>query len=410
METNSLYEMVNWWQFVNTHDTGEIIDSMSSEDILDLLFDQRKFDLTASPIFQNYEDYVGHADILLLDLALVEKLIHDGRLDVNSRYDDAKDFFPPYAKKCTLLCYAVMWGNIELIELLIRENANVNLGSEDGSGNNAVVFAIVEDTYNRNWEGDFLWQILTALNGKDNLCFDIACDRCREGHLMLHIGFQEEFCDWERMVKFRGFDINTKISIPKTVSLDLWYGPHARDALYPPRPDRLCVITDYNLFVFFWFVEDYDILLICDLEYAGINLNQRATFWCQNLNIFGTYDLAQFTVMFMGLHMLVRAVDWRTMDLNTQDEYGRTLLWYAARNGHGIKCRYLIRHGANENIKCADQHGATTPLEVAFHEETEEYIKEAVIERRFEHIQALSTQKVQLPPEMVKKILQDNGL
>jgi hypothetical protein len=401
--------MDNWWNFVNTHETSEIIDAMSKEEILDLLFDPRKFDLTASPICQYDEDYVGRADILLSDLALVERLIHDGRLDVNSRYDDEKKYFPPYARNCTLLCYAVMWGNVPLIELLIREKANVNLGSKDGSGNNPVVFAIVEDTYNILWDDNFSWQILTALNGRDNLCFDIACDRCREGHLMLHIGFHDVFCRWERLVEFRGFDINTKISIPKTVSLDLWYGPHARNAIYAPRPDRRCVITDYNLFIFFWFVEDYDVMYMSELEYAGINLNQKATFSCQKLNIFGTYDLPQFTVMFMGLHMLNHVVLWKTMDFNTQDEYGRTLLWYAARNGHGIKCRYLIDNGANENIKCADQDGATTPFEVAKDEETKEYIQHAIIERRFDHIQALSTQEVTLPPEMVKKILQENG-
>jgi len=368
-------------------DLYDLLALKQRKDIVESLFDHTLVhgEENVMPTHQ----YVGAVNIPLLNIELVEKLIDNGKLDVNSRYDDRRNLLDSYQKKCTLLSYAVMWGNVPLIELLVRKNADVNLGSLLGNGNNPLVFAVLLDEYTENWSLDLREQIVRALHAAGNLNFDVHSNRC--SHVLLHIAWNFG-CEMLDVVLSLGADINTNIASYQE---------------YTSFGDKHLSfgVTDYNLFMYMIFMDDDD--MAEELVERGADTEKTAKFFIQDEC--EALTMLHFAVKYSDAENASRLL-YFGVDVNAQDECGFTCLWLAAHENMYGKISLLIKHGANENIRCKPEYGSSTPLEAAGGHVIRQCIFEAIRDRRLLHMLALARQNTKLPDDIMKKILQENEL
>jgi len=368
-------------------DLYDLLTTRATDDIVDSLFDHTL--LYSEENVEPIRQYVGAANIPLLNLNLVEKLIDNCKLDVNSRYRDTRNLLDSYQKECTLLSYAVMWANVPLIELLVRKNANVNLGSLLGNGNNPLVFAFLLEPYSENWSLDLREQIVRALHAAGNLNFDVHSNQC--SHVLLHIAwnFESEMLD---VVLSLGADINTNIV------------PYQQYTSFGDSHLSFGV-TDYNLFMYMIFMDDDD--MAEELVDRGADTTKTAKFFiegeCKALTIL------HFAVKYSDVGNMLRLL-YFGIDVNMRDECGFTCLWIAAHENMYGKSILLIKNGANENIRCKSEYGSSTPLEAAGGSVTRQCIQEAIRDRRLLHLLALARQNIIFPDEITRRILQENEL
>lgn len=360
-------------------DLYDALSMQTKEELVESLFDHA---LNNDMQIIDRRDYVTRAQIPLLHVDLVEALINNGLLDVNSRYYDMHQRLVPYQRGCTLLCYAIMWGNIPLTEMLVRKHANVNLGQIREFGEfryTPLSCAVDVEDYNHQWAHRI--HMIQVLHSAGNLNFDVYVPFSR--HIFRHFLTYYDMNMLDELLAL-GADINTQFS------------------------DTGTTVGEINLFTYAVLRGDYD--LARELKRRGANTDH--VFMYYN---FHKGELKRFTALQHFVadpnkteNQLNQLLDIG-VGLNVTDHEGCTALWNLARENKIQMCVRLIEQGADVSIRCQERHGNSTALEVAF-PDCRAAMEQALHTRRMLHVRALHARSPALPKEMIQKIILENGL
>lgn len=363
--------------------------SANPDTLIPSLFDARLVAGNANLDTSRLENFIGVAQIPLLDVNLVQALINSKHLDVNSRCTTPHEHLRGLEFGCTLLNYAVMWAHFELIEMLMDNGANVNLGNINHYGNTPLRTALERRNYSQTWPSDLRIRLIRALNSKGKLAIPTTIDQ--DFHPVLE-AYERGWNVFEEV-------LSMGVNIDETIPLTHIIG----------EPDDASKLSDMTLFMYGVVIGDYH--LARAMKQRGADTQKTA--------IFNFYPYGPI----MHLSPLEYAVECQSrmnlqslleigVDINAVDREGRTALWKCAsiRNPRFTpKCLTLIEHGADVSKRCGMALGNTTPLEIADGLRRDAMLQ-ALERRRAVHVWGLYRQNTTIPNEMIRHILKENGL
>lgn len=363
--------------------------SANPDTLIPSLFDPRLVAGNANLNTFTFENFIGVAQIPLLDVNLVRALINSKHLDVNSRYTTPHEHLRGLEFGCTLLHYAVMCAHFELIEMLMDNGANVNLGNINHYGNTPLRTALDQRYYSRTWPSDLRIGLIRALNSKGKLAIPMTIDQ--DFYPVLE-AYERGWNVFEEVLSM-GVNINETIPLAHTIG----------------QPDDASKFSDMTLFMYGVVMRDYE--LARAMKQRGADTQKTAIFNFYPYGPIMHLSPLQYAVEYQSTRNLESLLEIG-VDINAVDSEGRTALWKCAsiKNPRFTpKCLTLIEHGADVSKRCGMALGNITPLEVA-DDGRQEAIRQALQKRRALHVWGLYRQNTKIPKELIRDILEQNGL
>ena len=325
----------------------------------------------------------------LLNVNLVRALIDNGHLDVDAKMHTT-GHSNPYLHDgdlgCTILHYAVMWANFELIDMLVEKNADVNLANHFRNQN--IPLNTVLEYDDNDWDVAMRIRLLRALNAKGKLDIrttgfhTILCDAMCFGVEML-----DEFI-------LMGVDLNEKMR--QTININR------------PTTTSTCA----HLTVFFHAVVSGELEVAQELKQRGADTEKHGIFHFGTGSQMHRLRPLEFVCLYGTIGELRQLLNIG-VNVNAVDDEGRTALWKVVENFGTFnheRIEMLINHNADVSIRCSARIGRTTAFEIALDDHERQYMEQALARRRVLHAWALLRTPHRLPKELVPRILLENGL
>jgi ankyrin repeat protein len=295
----------------------------------------------------------------------MEHLIVSGKIDVNVPL-----------RKNTWLIRMVASGNPELVRLLLRYGANVQLGTTP-EGTTPIVKAVMLSGV--NVDASKKSDIIKLLVENDRT---ILTTRVRGKHILQYCyeSYQIDGFDHLSLLLDLGFDINMK-------NCDVYQGQ----------------LSNYSMI--FWAAYENNYELFNFLIARGANPNDRADFSDSPI---GFSRVVESKSLLHFITTRVRPVeDKRRLmnkllsagaDVDEGDVSGRTCLWHMVYQCQVPLCDLLLQYGANPHKRCHMQYGNSSPLDHA-QSGLKNHILQVIRDRRDATVLALHSQGV--PPDVL---------
>ena len=358
-------------------------------ELMNALFDPRLAPGNPDLDLLNPANFLKLGRIPLLNVNLVRALIDNGHLDVNAKMQTTGDSLVYIHHKyigCTILHFAVMWANFELIEMLVDKNADVNLAN-DFVYENVPLNAILNNK-DFDWDSAMRIRLLRALNAKGTL--DIRAN----GHhtplwdaILLGVDILDEFI-------LMGANVNEKM----------------RETFHIDRPTTGSKCSHLTVFTYAVVLGRFDVAHA--LKRRGADTEVEGIF---NLSLGGgIYSLRplEFVCLYGTVGELERLLNIG-VNVNAVDDVGKTALRRVAERlmpDRGRRCEVLIYHNADVSLRSSARTGMNTALEIGLNDEERLLMEQALERRRIFHAWALFRSPHQIPTELVPRILLQNGL
>lgn len=366
-------------------DLFPMLSTYTRETLIDALFDPKLAPGNPDLALLNPENFFQLGRVPLLNVNLVKALIDEGHLDVDAKNNASGPYLYGQIVGCTILHYAVMWTNFELIDMLVEKNADVNFAN-----NFLYEYTPLETILDDNsaWDSAMRIRLLRALNAKGNL--DIRATGLNSplwNAILLGIDMLDELI-------LMGVNINEKM----------------RCTFFIDRPTTTSKCSQITVFTFAVVSSRFDVALA--LKQRGADTEVEATFHFSQFGEIFHHRALEFVCMYGTVGELGRLLDIG-VNVNAVDDEGRTALWRATELIHHNNWRkreMLIYHNADVSIRCSARTGRTTAFELARNDQDRQAMEQTLARRRALHAWALLQIPHRLPRELVPKILLENGL
>jgi hypothetical protein len=295
----------------------------------------------------------------------LEHLIDEKKIDLNVPVD-----------KSTWLSLMVTFGKINLMRLLLRKGANVQLGCPR-SGMTPIVVAVMMS--GRDWDESTKSDIIKLIVENDRTVLNTLY---RGKNLLYYCYETETGFEGISLLLDLGFDINMK-------NCDQLHGE----------------LSNYSTLFYAAYELNYELFNF--LLARGANPNDHADFTEVQmgnghktiesksiLHYITCRDLTREQDRLRHMENLLRA----GAEVDGRDVFGRTCLWYVAQRCLLRSCNLLLQYGANPNKRCRMQYGNFSPLDKA-PDALKNHMLQVIRDRRLSTQLALSTQG--LPPELL---------
>jgi ankyrin repeat protein len=366
-----------------------MLSTYSEKELVDALMEPRLAPGNPDLDSLNSENFFKLGRVPLLNVNLVRALIDNGHLDVDAKMHTTGHRHP-YLEKwdlgCTILHYAVMWANFELIDMLVEKNADVNLANHFTHQN--IPLNSVFEYDNNDWDGSMRIRLLRALNAKGKL--DI---RATGNHTPL----------WDGMML--GYDVlNELILMGANVNEKM------RRSFGLNRPDVTCWCA--HLTVFTYAVVTGHLEVAWELKLRGADTEKHGSFQFGRGSQMRRLRALEYACLYGTIDELGQLLNIG-VNVNAVDEEGRTALWKVAHkfdDDRHERIQMLINHNADVSIRCSSRIGGTTAFEIALNDAEELLMEQALARRRVLHAWALLRTPHNFPKELVEGMLLENGL